>query len=109
VLSGRAPTRGSARERRVEVPEPAVLDAATAGVGYAAVPVVLRPAVEAGARDCESEEMVSGDREPVITPEHLANVERIRAWLATVPLGVSKGGVTFVDFAAWRRGERRTK
>jgi hypothetical protein len=52
---------------------------------------------------------VSADREPVITPDFVARVERIRAWLATVPLGVSEQGVAFLDFAAWRRGERRPR
>jgi hypothetical protein len=52
---------------------------------------------------------VSADREPIITPEHLARVERIRDWLAAVPIAWTKQGVAFLDFAAWRRGERRLK
>jgi hypothetical protein len=43
------------------------------------------------------------------TPEHLETVRRIREQLATVPIGVSEQGVSYLDFAAWRRGERRTK
>jgi hypothetical protein len=41
------------------------------------------------------------------TPEHLATVERIRDFLASVPLAISKRGVLYLDFKAWRRGERR--
>jgi hypothetical protein len=52
---------------------------------------------------------VSADREPVITPEFVARVEHIRAWLATVPIAWTKQGVAFLDFAAWRRGERRPR
>lgn len=35
-------------------------------------------------------------------------VKRIRAWLACVPLRITKQGVTRLDFDAHRRGERRT-
>jgi hypothetical protein len=52
---------------------------------------------------------VSVDREPIITPEHLQTVQRIREWLATVPISWTERGVAFLDFAAWRRGERRPK
>lgn len=39
--------------------------------------------------------------------QHPSPAQRIRAWFASVPLRVTRDGVTRLDFAAWRRGERR--